>query len=153
LHDGRKEPDENDDDDEHDDNKPTNPPSDSTVVVDTVVPSLSELAKDGFGTDMIGFDTQNDGGGPVTFGSTTYLRDTSNQPPPPPNNNDSGRSRSRNTEIPLSSDLVTTSPWIGEPFKFRTQAVGALEKRKSGKTVGKVVLVSEMSPGTENRSN
>ena len=32
---------------------------------------------------------------------------------------------------------------IGETFDFQTQAVDALEKLKSGTTVGKVVLVND----------
>ena len=33
-----------------------------------------------------------------------------------------------------------TPPVIGEVFDFKTQAVTAMEKLKSGKTVGKIVL-------------
>lgn len=39
-------------------------------------------------------------------------------------------------------DLVTP-PVIGECFDFHTQCVDAMEKLKSGKTVGKVVLVND----------
>ena len=42
----------------------------------------------------------------------------------------------------MSLDLVTP-PFIGETFDFRTQAVDAMEKLKSGKTVGTVVLIND----------
>ena len=46
------------------------------------------------------------------------------------------------SERPLCLDLVTP-PVIGDTFDFQTQAVDAMEALKSGKTVGKVVLVNE----------
>jgi len=42
----------------------------------------------------------------------------------------------------VSLELVTP-PVIGERFDFRTQGIDAMEKLKSGKTVGKVVLVND----------
>ena len=44
---------------------------------------------------------------------------------------------------PLLSLDGVTPPLIGETFDFRTEAVDALEKLKSGTTVGKVVLVND----------
>ena len=45
-------------------------------------------------------------------------------------------------DTPLCLDSVTP-PLIGETFDFQTQAIDAMEALKSGKTVGKVVLVNK----------
>ena len=49
---------------------------------------------------------------------------------------------SHDTEIPLSLENVIP-PTIGATFDFQTQAIDAMERLKSGSTVGKVVLVNE----------
>jgi alcohol dehydrogenase len=163
-------------------------------------PSLSTLAKEGFGADLVmeslggkyfraSFEALNDGGSLVTFGSTTYsspgrgginllrliwryLRRPRIDPGELVGRNlrlagfnlifltertaqlrselsecvsclsgKSVREDTDNEKLLLSLEKVTP-PLIGETFDFRTQAVDALEALKSGKTVGKVVLVN-----------